>query len=86
MSIESDTSNPCAPAERNVYSKSGSLLFSLFLLFEAPAGRYVYRIPAPQILKPQRGDMWEAWLRQQNRRCLRITQEPEANYEQENSI
>ena len=25
--------------------------------FEAPAGRYVYRIPAPKSLKPQRGDM-----------------------------
>ena len=25
--------------------------------------------------------MWEAWLRQQNHRRLRITQEPEANYD-----
>ena len=30
--------------------------------------------------------MWEAWLRQQNHRRLKITQEPEANYEREDSI
>ena len=41
MSIEGDTPNPRAPEKRNVYSKS--------CFFEAPAGRYVYRIPAPQI-------------------------------------
>ena len=52
MSIEGDTSNLRAPAERNVYSKSESL-FS-----KAPSGRHVYRrATCPSNPKPQRGDM-----------------------------
>ena len=55
MSIEGDTSNLRAPAERNVYSKRESVRF---LVFEAPAGRHVYRpTTCPSNPKPQRGDM-----------------------------
>ena len=55
MSIEGDTSNLRAPEERNVYSKS-------CYFFEAPAGRYVYRIPASQIPKAPAGRHVSYWI------------------------